>query len=148
MRWVEGLVSSMDFNKLDVWLSNAFQALPTELACGVAPRDRVKGQQTVSRFFWNLNSVDWDEALLSGSSIKHPHFVTKIVLVSQKKNKDICISAYDVDLLVTTESRISRLEDNPRRCLVRDKLLRKKRDSFSTFIIISFTIKAIPIPVC
>jgi len=46
--------------------------------------------------------VDWDEALLSGSSRKHPHFITKIVLVSQKKNKDICISAYDVDLLVTS----------------------------------------------
>ena len=80
----------MDVNKLDVWLSNAFQALPTELACGVAPRDRVKGQ--------------------------YPHFITKIVLVSQKKNKDICISVYDVDLLVTTESRISGMEDNPRRC--------------------------------
>ena len=58
--------------------------------------------------------MDWDEALLSGSSRKHPHFITKIVLVSQKKNKDICISAYDVDLLVTTESRISGMEDNPR----------------------------------
>ena len=80
----------MDVNKLDVWLFNAFKALPTELACGVAPRDRVKGQQGVSRFFWNLNSVDWDEALLSGSYRKHPHFITKIVLVSQKKNKDIC----------------------------------------------------------
>ena len=106
----------MDVNKLDVWLSNAFKALPTELACGVAPRDRVKGQQGVSRFFWNLNSVDWDEALLSGSSRKHAQFIAKIVLVSQKKNKGICISAYDVDLLVTTESRISGMEDNPRRC--------------------------------
>ena len=28
VRWVGGLVSPMDVNKLDVWLSNAFQALP------------------------------------------------------------------------------------------------------------------------
>ena len=28
VRWVGGLVSLMDVNKLDVWLSNAFQALP------------------------------------------------------------------------------------------------------------------------